>query len=159
MGIHSISVSLHKYIGLPQVKGVLLSIEQPVYNNAVDYIGQKDTTNCGSRDLLPFSTKQQVLETLKQSDPNDYQKNILFFEQAMDERAIPFVRYKYSNTFVLDEPNQSICSYYQLSQFKNGDGKSKAHVIIFPYQSQKKLLELADKLALDIKLKTTEASY
>ncbi|MCM0583236.1 hypothetical protein H9L19_02235 [Weissella diestrammenae] len=151
LGVHSISVSLHKYIGLPQVKGVLLSVEEPATQNAVDYIGQKDTTSCGSRDLLPFSTKQQVLEMLKLSDPNDYQRNIRYFEARLNERKIPFIRYAYSNTFVIAEPSSEICSHYQLSQFKNDTGHKKAHVIIFPYQSQAQLLALANDLANDSK--------
>jgi len=86
--IDSISVSLHKYIGIPIVKSVLLSTGLS-HGNVVDYIGQTDSTTCGSRDIMPFSMRQQVIDVLQHSDPNDYIKNIIeFYANNLSKKAI-----------------------------------------------------------------------
>lgn len=144
MGIHSISVSLHKYIGVPSVKSVLLSIQKPEAE-VISYIGMEDSTTAGSRDILPFSTRQQVFDVLKLSKPEEYRKNIVLFENLLKENGIPYIRSGKGNIFVLDKPAESICKKYQLSTFdicNGGIKEQKAHIIIFPYQSEETICEL-----------------
>lgn len=143
--IDSICVSLHKYIGVPVVKSVLLSTG-PSYGNMVEYIGQTDSTTCGSRDIMPFSMRQQVIDMLDNSDPKDYISNIKFFEELLSERNIPFIRDGKSNTFVINAPSEEICKKYQLSCFSDKSGNPKAHIIIFPYQSREAITNLANDL-------------
>lgn len=73
LNINSISTSLHKYIGVPNVKSVLLSTKR-VSGKHIDYIGQTGSTTSGSRDIMPFSTRQQVVDILQNSDPDNYRK-------------------------------------------------------------------------------------
>ncbi len=143
--IDSISVSLHKYIGLPMVKSVLLSTGS-FFGNHIDYIGQTDSTTCGSRDIMPFSTRQQVIDILKHSDPEDYRKNIIFFENVLRKNNVKYVKNEKSNIFVVNAPSEEICRKYQLSCFKDKSGGERAHIIIFPYQTEEAMQNLANDL-------------
>lgn len=143
--IDSISVSLHKYIGLPTVKSVLLSTGA-FFGNHIDYIGQTDSTTCGSRDIMPFSTRQQVIDVLKHSDPEDYRKNIIFFENVLRKNNVDYVKNEKSNIFIVNAPSEQICKKYQLSCFKDKSGNERAHIIIFPYQTREAMQNLADDL-------------
>ncbi len=145
LNINSISTSLHKYIGVPNVKSVLLS-RKCASGKHIDYIGQTDSTTSGSRDIMPFSTRQQVVDILQNSDPEDYRKNIDFFAECLREQNVEFIRNGNSNIFVVDAPSDEICKKYQLSCFKDKLGKQKAHIIIFPYQDQEIIKELANNL-------------
>lgn len=145
LNIDSICASLHKYIGVPTVKSVLLST-QHAFGKHIDYIGQTDSTTCGSRDIMPFSTKQQIIDILYHSEPNDYIKNINFFIECLNKQRISFIRNKNSNIFVIDAPNDDVCKKYQLSCFSDKSGVKKAHIIIFPYQNQEVIKELVNDL-------------
>lgn len=145
LNIDSISTSLHKYIGVPTVKSVLLSTKE-AFGERIDYIGQTDSTTSGSRDIMPFSTRQQVMDILNCSEPCDYKKNIEFFEKCLKDENIKFIRNGKSNIFVVDAPSNEICKKYQLSCFTDKMGKQKAHIIIFPYQDQNIIKELAQEL-------------
>ena len=149
--IDSISVSLHKYIGVPVVKSVLLSTGSS-YGSMIDYIGQTDSTTCGSRDIMPFSMRQQVIDILHHSNPEDYIRNVRFFEVLLKERKVPYIRDGKSNTFVVDAPNEKLCKKYQLSCFTDKKGNAKAHIIIFPYQSREAIINLADDLRATMKV-------
>lgn len=146
LGINSISVSLHKYIGIPVVKSVLLSVEKPQETEVVDYIGQKDSTTSGSRDLFPFSMLQQAKEILTKSNSDDYRRNIVIFQKLLEENNIPYFRAHLSNMFVIDQPSQDVCKKYQLSCFEDIEKKNKAHIIIFPYHTKTSMEDLVGAL-------------
>lgn len=146
LNIDSISVSLHKYLGVPTVKSVLLSTGGTSFGNHVDYIGQTDSTTSGSRDIMPFSTRQQVIDVLHHSDPEDYRKNINFFIECLESKNVNYIRDGKSNTFVIDAPSEEICKKYQLSCFKDKLGNNKAHIIIFPYQNQESIKNLVNDI-------------
>lgn len=146
LNIDSISTSLHKYIGVPTVKSILLSTKK-ASGEHIDYIGQTDNTTSGSRDIMPFSTRQQVIDILNHSDPCDYKKNIEFFEKCLKDKSVNFVRNGKSNIFVVDAPSDEICKKYQLSCFTDKAGHQKSHIIIFPYQNQNIIKELAEELS------------
>jgi histidine decarboxylase len=149
LDVGSISVSLHKYIGVPFVKSVLLATSKPVAQT-VDYIGQVDSTTSGSRDIMPFSMWQQVFETLMMTPPGEYIRNINLFVKLFEDAGIPYIRSGKGNIFVIDQPCDDICEKYQLSTFSlNDEEKSKkAHIIIFPYQSNKLIEQLVNDLKL-----------
>ncbi len=145
LGIDSVSVSLHKYFGNHDVKSVVITKEPP---NApkVDYIGQYDSTTAGSRTFNPFSSLQRINETLDRKMPEEYNKNIKFFENLLKKHNIEFSREESSNIFVIDQPSEFIYSKYQLSNFED-EGVQKSHIIIFPSHKQSKMVELVNDLA------------
>ena len=127
------------------VISVLLSTGS-FFGNHIDYIGQTDSTTCGSRDIMPFSTRQQVVDILKHSDPEDYRKNIIFFENALRKNNVKYVKNEKSNIFIVDAPSEEICRKYQLSCFQDKSGNERAHIIIFPYQTKEAIENLANDL-------------
>ena len=145
LGIDSISVSLHKYFGNHDVKSVVITKEPP---NApkVDYIGQYDSTTAGSRTFNPFSSLQRITETLDRKMPDNYSKNVKFFEKMLIEHGIKFSRAENSNIFVIDQPSEYVYRKYQLSNFDD-NGTQKSHIIVFPSHKQSKLVELVNDLA------------
>ena len=52
------------------------------------------------------------------------------------------------NTFVIKQPSEEICKKYQLATFIY-EGKKAAHIIIFPYHSEKDMKQLANDIKKD----------
>lgn len=148
LNIDSISISLHKYLGLHECKGVVIAKRENI-NKYIDYIGQNDTTLSGSRDFPPFSTLQKVKESLERQDKNAYSDNINYFTKLLQENEIAYWRgNEYGNTFIIEKPNDEICEKYQLATFSNDD-LEYAHVIIFAYHNKKIIEELVKELKMD----------
>ena len=146
LGVDSVAVSMHKFMGTARVNGVLLALtrrDRPV----IDYIGQEDSTLLGSRDYLPFSTYQRAKEMLLRRESGHYSANIRYFEDKLVANGLNFERFENSNTFVIPKPCEDICKKYQLATFFDGDGYEKAHVIIFPFHKK----EIIDELIVDLK--------
>ena len=146
LGVDSIAVSMHKFMGTARVNGVLLALtrrDRPV----IDYIGQEDSTLLGSRDYLPFSTYQRAKEMLLRREKDHYSANVEYFEHGLTLRGIGFERFENSNTFVIKQPCEEICKKYQLATFVDYDGLEKAHIIIFPFHER----EIMDELLEDLK--------
>lgn len=144
-GIDSVCVSMHKYIGFPDVKSVFVSTSRP-RGTSVQYIGQDDTTVSGSRSMPAYALYNHLREQLFGADPNDYRKNIGFFEALLEEYGIPFRREPLSNIFLIDRPSPSVYRKFQLSCFEQaceGVMQPKAHVIVFPSHEETDLRELA----------------
>ena len=146
LGIDSISVSFHKYLGSNRVNGILLS--KSISNRKfVDYIGNLDVTFLGSRDFPAFSILQQIEELYNRSNSSEYTKNIILFEYLLKENDIPYFKGDPNgNIFVISNPGDEICQKYQLSSFTR-DGKRYAHIIIFPYHNE----SIINELVMDIK--------
>ena len=147
-GIDSVCVSLHKYVGFPDVKSVFVATEKPM-GKSVAYIGQNDTTVSGSRSIPAYALYNHVLEHLDEQDTTRYQTNILYFEKLLVKANIPYYRAKNSNTFVIDAPNSAIAKKYQLSCFddwENGKWYQKAHILIFPSHRKEEMQELINDL-------------
>ena len=146
LGVDSVAVSMHKFMGTARVNGVVLALnrrDRPV----IDYIGQEDSTLLGSRDYLPFSTYQRAREMLLRRNSDHYSANIRYFEEALKAGGVAYERFENSNTFVIAKPCEEICKKYQLATFLDHDGREKAHVIIFPFQRR----EIMDELIADLK--------
>lgn len=147
-GIHSLCVSMHKYIGFPDVHSVVVATEKPC-GEKIAYIGQHDTTVSGSRSIPAYALYNHVLEQLSETDTERYSRNIRIFEGLL-KGNVPFYRAEKSNIFVVDAPKDEVCKRYQLSCFyetdERGNKSKKAHVIIFPNHSERAMRLLADSL-------------
>jgi glutamate/tyrosine decarboxylase-like PLP-dependent enzyme len=146
LGVDSVAVSMHKFMGTARVNGVLLALtrrDRPV----IDYIGQEDSTLLGSRDYLPFSTYQRAKEMLLRRESGHYSANVNYFELGLKKRGLEFERFENSNTFVIPKPCEEVCKKYQLATFVDRDGEQKAHVIIFPFHKKEIMDTLARELA------------
>jgi len=150
-GINSVSVSLHKYVGFPDVKSVFVATEKPL-GKSVAYIGQHDTAVSGSRSIPAYALYNHVREHLQEPRTDLYQTNILFFEKLLQDAQIPYYRAEYSNTFVIDAPSNALAKKYQLSCFddlENGVWKQKAHILIFPSHREQEMRALANDLKME----------
>ena len=150
LGVDTISVSFHKYIGNADVNSILVAKEKGLGKH-INYIGQTDNTTAGSRSFRPFSTLQRIKERLERSIPEDYKRNINSFEQMLKDNDVRFARDELSNIFIIEKPSENLCKYYQLSTFTDKDGKDLAHIIIFPYHENDSMSELARAIANDYK--------
>ena len=147
-GIHSVAVSLHKYIGFKDVKSVFVSVCKP-NGTDIEYIGQKDTTVTGSRSIPAFALYNHLKERLFNVAPYEYVKNINFFENLLKENGINYSRCERSNIFVVDCPDEQTCKDFQLSSFtveENGELKTKAHFIIFPHHTEEMMIKAVNRL-------------
>ena len=150
-GIHSVSVSLHKYVGFPDVKSVFVATHKPI-GQKIAYIGQTDTTVSGSRSIPAYALYNHVYEQLHEKDAGLYVQNVRLFASLLEKYDVPYYRAPQSNIFVVDEASKEICKRFQLSCFdtmENGQSKRKAHVIIFPSHREKEMKELAKALQKD----------
>jgi len=154
LGVDSVAVSMHKFMGTARVNGVLLALsrrDRPV----IDYMGQEDSTFLGSRDYLPFSTYQRAREMLLRREPEHFCENVLYFEEKLRDAKIPFERFGSSNTFIINKPSDEICKKYQLATFVDSHGAHKAHIIIFPFHKK----EIMDELVEDARGDAGDAPY
>lgn len=151
----SICVSLHKYIGYPVVKSVVISAKKPE-GKYIDYICQQDNTVAGSRDIPAFSLRQQVIEMLYDSDPKEYIQNIDFFIEMLHKSKIRFQQWSDSvavgNVFVFTVDNHraeysAICERWELGEFVDKAHVPHIHVVIFPYHATDKIIELVKDLS------------
>ena len=150
LNIDSISISLHKYIGSHKVNGILLAQKQSI-NNYIDYIGQRDISILGSRDIAPFSTLQRIKELYNRTPSDEYYKNVEYFEKLLNKNDINYIKgHEFGNTFVIDKPSDSICKKFQLATF-DFNGKLSAHIIVFPYHTHESMNELITEIKNDKK--------
>ena len=148
-GVHSACVSLHKYVGFPDVHSVYVATEKPDFP-AVSYIGQHDTTVSGSRSIPAYALLNHVREQLAEKNTGLYLKNVVVFTKMLDDFGVKYYRADKSNIFVIDRPSDELCKKYQLSCFDAMEGgvmRQKAHVIIFPHHKKSDMLALAKGLA------------
>lgn len=147
-GIDSVCVSLHKYVGFPDVHSVFVSTHKP-HSRSIAYIGQHDTTVSGSRSIPAFALYNHIQEQLMETPKNEYVKNVNYFETLLQKERIPYYRAPKSNIFVFDAPSEETTKRFQLSTFTemvNGKEHIKAHAIIFPHHGKKQMEELVNAL-------------
>ncbi len=147
LGIDTVAVSFHKYIGTSRVNGIVLAVTERKNRRRVDYIGQEDTTLLGSRDYFPLSTYQKIRETMCRTAPHTYERNVVFFENLLVEYGIPYRRADRGNIFVIDKPSDALCNAYQLADFVDAEGTPRAHIIIFPFHKEPIMRGLARRIA------------
>ena len=147
-GIDSVCVSLHKYVGFPDVHSVFVATAKP-RGRTVAYIGQQDTTVSGSRSIPAYALYNHIAEQLSEKRTDLYKTNVLFFENLLKENGVDFYRAPLSNIFVIDAPSDTIAKRYQLSCFdetEKGETLQKAHIVIFPSHREKEMRELVGDL-------------
>ncbi len=147
-GVNSLCVSLHKYIGFPDVHSVFVSTEKPC-SPKVAYIGQRDTTVSGSRSIPAFALLNHLQEQFDERPAEEYAENVRFFERLLQKANIEYYRAPLGNIFVIDAPDAETTARFQLSCFTEElEGKTvdKAHAIIFPHHGKKQMTELVNAL-------------
>lgn len=147
-GIDSVCVSMHKYLGFPDVHSVFVSTKKP-QGRAVAYIGQRDTTVSGSRSIPAFALYNHILEQEHGQTEDTYEKNILYFEERLQALHIPYYRAPLANIFVIDKPSTEACKEFQLSCFFDSpceDDVEKAHILIFPHHTKQAMEQLLSAL-------------
>lgn len=145
LGVDSVAVSMHKFMGTARVNGVLLALNRK-NRQIIDYIGQEDSTLLGSRDYLPFSTYQRAREVLLRRPSDHYSRNVDYFEGELQRLGVAYERFENSNIFVISKPDDDICRKYQLADFIDASGAEKAHIIIFPFHKK----QIIDELIVDL---------
>jgi len=149
MKADSISVSFHKFFGVPNINSVVLSKDK-ADGNFVSYLGHRDTTVSGSRTFAIFSGLQRIKEVLQRSDPEDYRKNIVYFENALKENKLPFFRAPLSSIFVIPLPSLTVRTRYHLASFEEASGQvTLSHVIVNPFHQKQDLDDLIRDLNAD----------
>ncbi len=147
LGVDSVSISLHKYIGSNMTNGVLIckkDILKRKNNLQIEYIGQEDPTYLGSRSVLPLTTYYKMLKLYERTFSEEYENNIEFFKKCADEKGLPYEIIGNSNIIVVNIYNSDIQHKYQLATF--GENNEKAHIILFPYHKKEVIMELVDDL-------------
>lgn len=143
----SISISLHKYLGMPTVNGVIIckkNIFERKNIKEIDYIGQSDPTILGSRNYSPFLLEYRLTKRFEKSFNNyEYEKNINIFINEMNKNNLKFFRSGNGNTFIIDLPNNDFAKKYQLATF---DNNTKAHIIIMPFHKESEIKKMVMEL-------------
>lgn len=147
-GIDSVCVSMHKYIGFPDVHSVFVATKKP-HGQAVAYIGQRDTTVSGSRSIPAFALYNHILEQERGQAEGKYECNIAYFEGQLQTMGIRYYRAPLGNIFVIDKPSEEVCKAFQLSCFfdePRENGIEKAHILIFPHHTKASMDRLLSAL-------------
>jgi len=147
-GINSVCVSMHKYLGFPDVHSVFVATKKPECKQ-IAYIGQHDTTVSGSRSIPAFALYNHILEQLNTQESDTYNKNIVYFEGLLQDAKIKYYREPLSNIFVFNSPSEAVCKQFQLSCFieqENDLNVEKAHVIIFPHHEKAEMQRLVNAI-------------
>lgn len=142
---NSVSISMHKYLGISKINSVLISVEKPVYKN-IDYIGTGDSTISGSRDFDAFSSYYRIYNLFNTKNKYEYTDNIDYVISLLTKNNISYYRNKFSNTLVFDKLPDEICNKYQLSTFSMPSGKKYTHIIITPAHTKEILEEFVTEI-------------
>lgn len=137
--IDSIAISGHKFVGCPMPAGIFLTrkkyIQRILENSDVSYVGTKDTTISGCRNglsslLLWYQVNRKGVEGFKQ-DVKQCMEVTEYAKARLDSIGWNNFLNPWSNTIVIDRPNDTICNYWSLAC--EGD---KAHIIIMQHVSK-----------------------
>lgn len=135
MGADSVSVSFHKFFGVPNINSVVLSKDK-ADGKEISYLGQRDTTIAGSRTFPVFSALQRMREVLERSPEDYYSKNVEYFQAALEKKGVNYFRDGHSNIFIVPRPPEDVLKKFQLPTFEDSDGNiTLAHIIINPFHT------------------------
>lgn len=149
LGADSLSISFHKYFGVPSINSVVLSrhFQSGTY---VSYLGHHDTTVLGSRSFSIFSATQRIKEVLERSPKDAYVRNIKLTQALLNQHQIPYHRDGLSNIFVINKPHSSTLQKYHLASFEGKSGHiSLTHFIVNPFHTEEEILALILDLNLE----------
>lgn len=151
LGADSISVSLHKFFGLPTINSVVLAKDKAT-GREIGYLGTRDTTISGSRTFPVFSALQRIKEVLERSPDDYYIRNVRYLEDRMKEGSLKYIRDGKSNIFVIPCPSDGILKRFQLPSFNEVAGRpSLAHIIVNPFHSKQEIDEIYKSISMDQK--------
>lgn len=151
LGADSLSISFHKFFGVPDINSMLLS-RHHADGQMISYLGHHDTTVSGSRTFSLFSATQRILEMMERSPDDYYIKNVRWMEDALKKHGIPYHRDGQANIFVINKPSDAFLKRYHLASF---EGASKAislsHFIVNPFHTIEDLEAFIDDLKHEAK--------
>jgi len=140
--INSISISAHKFFGIPFPSGIFLSKEKPhgSFVDCIEYIDSDDTTISGSRNgqlaLLLWSL-------IENRGPNGFKKeaiecieNAKYLENLLNQIEYNPRLNKNSNIVTFDIPSEAVVNKWQLSK-----RKERAHVVVMQHV-KKEIIDL-----------------
>jgi histidine decarboxylase len=149
LGADSISVSFHKFFGVPTINSIVISKDK-ASGKEISYLGTRDTTVLGSRTFPTFSAYQRIREILERSPSDYYIRKVRYFENKLKERGLKYYRDGRANIFVIPRPSDKILMKYQLPTFEGSNGKiDLAHIIVNPFHSEEELDRIFMDLAAD----------
>jgi len=149
LGAHSISISFHKFLGIPQINSVVLSKDK-ASGLSISYLHQHDTTVSGSRSFAIFSAYQRIREVFERSPENFYHQPIQHFEACLKKNPILYHRDHLSNIIVIPKPSDDVCHRYQLATFEGKSGQiTLAHFILNPFHSFEEIHQLVSDVYQD----------
>lgn len=147
--IDSIAISGHKFVGCPMPAGIFLTykkyVKKILHDSNVAYVGTKDTTISGCRNglsslLIWYQIKRKGIQGFKEEV-----KRCLEITQYA-KRHLDLIGWEnfinpWSNTIVIQKPNDEICNYWSLACEGN-----KAHIIIMQHVTKKHIDEFICQL-------------
>jgi histidine decarboxylase len=147
MGVQSMSISGHKFIGSPIPCGVVLALKSNVgrVSRAVEYVGSLDSTLSGSRNgftpiLLWYAIKKYGFDGFKK----EVRKCIRMAEyavKAFEGHGIKAWKNDYAITVVFPRPKEEVAEKWKLAV-----QDEIAHIICMPQVTK----EIVDEIAFDI---------
>ncbi len=149
-GVHSISISGHKFIGSPVPCGVAMALKSNVkrIGRQIEYIGAMDTTIPGSRSAVAPMILWYALKTLGEDGLRKLAYDCLavaeYAQQKMNEQGIEAWRNEHSLTVVFPRPGDRLIRKWSLAPQKN-----IAHVITVAHISKEIIDEIVADLAQD----------
>lgn len=146
-GIHSISVSGHKFVGSPVPCGVFVTRKEHVIplSKSIEYINSNDITIMGSRNghtplYMWYTLCKKGLEGLKHETQYCLDLAKYLYEQLKD-KGIACMLNKMSSTVVFQKPAEAVVKKWQLAC--QGDW---AHVVIMPNINKEQVHELLQEI-------------
>jgi len=149
---HSVSISGHKFLGVPFPCGVFL-MEQRFLNlirNHIEYIGSNDCTIMGSRNGHSILMLKYILR--KYSKPEFLQmihqcfKNAEYIIDQIEEKYPDLKPWRNQNsiTVVIKRPREEIIQKWQLATQDN-----ISHIVVMPHVTRDKIEQFLADLATD----------
>ncbi|MBK1879602.1 histidine decarboxylase [Pelagicoccus mobilis] len=146
-GIHSLSISGHKFIGSPVPCGVALALKRNVdlIARSIEYVGTLDTTISGSRNgFSPLILWHAIKMKGKRGFRSEVARcigNARYAVERFESVGWKAWRNPHSITVVLERPPARILDKWQLAV-----QESTAHVIVMPHIDREKIDALAEDL-------------
>jgi len=151
--VDSISISAHKFFGVPFPSGIFLSRERPhcAFVNCVEYIDSDDTTISGSRNgQLPLFLwaliKHKGKEGFKK-EAIECIENARYLKTKLDNIGFNPMLNKYSNIVTFDIPPEYILDRWQLAKQGN-----RSHVVVMQHVNKNIINLLVDDILSTINL-------
>lgn len=159
-GIHSISISGHKFLGAPIPCGIALALHSNVQKIArsIEYIGSLDTTILGSRNAITPVILWYALKGYRGAEgiramANDCLETAEYGVKIMQQAGIHAWRHANSLTIVIPRPSDAVLRKWALAP-----NKDIAHIIVTNHVTKETLERLTDDLVEDYRIYNRQAA-